>query len=208
MGLEHLTVGTTTQNFTGNKTLGVDSFLLKFTSTSDANFFSIQGDATYSRIGIGGNPTSKFSVFSTIDETVVNIKAHTTQNNPLLNLQNNAGTQVFSMYATGLVNSSTDLRFNINTAGTNLTFEKSGVPFIKCFSTNFNTTIGSASVPNASTSLLLSQTDRAMILNKVAGATAVGLTAVDGMVLYVTSISGVFTSVGVWARENGVWVKL
>lgn len=40
------------------------------------------------------------------------------------------------------------------------------------------------------------------------GAEAVALTAADGMFIYVTSTSGVFTTVGFWGRENGTWVKL
>ena len=37
---------------------------------------------------------------------------------------------------------------------------------------------------------------------------ASALTAVNGMIIYVTSTNATFTSIGNWARENGVWVKL
>jgi len=40
------------------------------------------------------------------------------------------------------------------------------------------------------------------------GAEAVAITAADGMFIYVTSTSGVFTAVGFWGRENGTWIKL
>ena len=37
---------------------------------------------------------------------------------------------------------------------------------------------------------------------------ASAITPSDGMVIYVSDTNGTFTSVGIWARENGVWVKL
>lgn len=37
---------------------------------------------------------------------------------------------------------------------------------------------------------------------------ASAISAVDGLVIYVTTTDPTFTSVGVWAYENGAWVKL
>jgi hypothetical protein len=37
---------------------------------------------------------------------------------------------------------------------------------------------------------------------------ASALTPQNGMIIYVTNTNATFTSVGHWARENGVWVKL
>lgn len=45
-------------------------------------------------------------------------------------------------------------------------------------------------------------------LNPISAATASVLSPSDGWIIYVNSTDGTFTSVGIWARENGSWVKL
>lgn len=42
----------------------------------------------------------------------------------------------------------------------------------------------------------------------ISAATASAITAEDGMMVYVNTTNGTFTSVGFWGRENGSWVKL
>lgn len=37
---------------------------------------------------------------------------------------------------------------------------------------------------------------------------ATAITPINGMMLYVTTIGGVFISKGFWGYEEGVWVKL
>jgi hypothetical protein len=46
-----------------------------------------------------------------------------------------------------------------------------------------------------------------MKLEPLTATAASALTASDGMIIYVSSTNGTFTSIGYWARENGVWVK-
>jgi hypothetical protein len=45
-------------------------------------------------------------------------------------------------------------------------------------------------------------------LEGITATAASAITAADGMIVYVTNTDATFTSVGFWARENGVWVKL
>ena len=48
----------------------------------------------------------------------------------------------------------------------------------------------------------------AFILGSHTATEASALSGIDGMLIYVSSTNGTFTSVGVWAYENGSWVKL
>jgi hypothetical protein len=47
-----------------------------------------------------------------------------------------------------------------------------------------------------------------MKLTPITATAASAITAADGMIVYVNSTDATFTSVGFWARENGVWVKM
>ena len=56
--------------------------------------------------------------------------------------------------------------------------------------------------------LELDSTTKGLLLPRMTAAQASAITAVDGLVLYVTSTDATFTSVGFWGYENGAWVKL
>jgi hypothetical protein len=45
-------------------------------------------------------------------------------------------------------------------------------------------------------------------LNSITAAAASAITAANGMIVYVSDTDATFTSIGFWARENGVWVKM
>lgn len=62
--------------------------------------------------------------------------------------------------------------------------------------------------PSAAALLELASTTQAFIIMRMTAAQASAITAADGMLLYVTDTDATFTSVGVWSREAGVWVKL
>ena len=47
-----------------------------------------------------------------------------------------------------------------------------------------------------------------MKLRNITATQASAISATDGMIIYVSSTNGTFTSIGFWGRENGVWVKL
>lgn len=50
--------------------------------------------------------------------------------------------------------------------------------------------------------------DDILKINPQSAVSASGITAEDGMIIYVNTTDATFTSVGIWARENGAWVKL
>jgi len=64
------------------------------------------------------------------------------------------------------------------------------------------------STPNAASLLELDSTTRGFRLMRMTATQASAITAVDGLMLYVTDTNGTFTSIGFWGYENGSWVKL
>lgn len=50
--------------------------------------------------------------------------------------------------------------------------------------------------------------DHILRIDPITSATAALISGLDGMVIYVSDTNGTFTSVGIWAYENGSWVKL
>jgi hypothetical protein len=62
--------------------------------------------------------------------------------------------------------------------------------------------------PNTSALLELSSTSQGLLLPRLTAAEASAVTGVNGLMIYVTSTNGTFTSVGFWGYEGGVWVKL
>jgi hypothetical protein len=64
-------------------------------------------------------------------------------------------------------------------------------------------------VNNASTVDVLTVSGLGFLkLNSITAAAASALTAADGQIVYVSDTDATFTSIGFWARENGVWVKM
>jgi hypothetical protein len=64
------------------------------------------------------------------------------------------------------------------------------------------------STPSSNSLLELSSTNRAFIIMRMTATQASAITAENGMMLYVSDTNGTFTSIGVWAYENGTWNKL
>lgn len=63
--------------------------------------------------------------------------------------------------------------------------------------------------PSANAAVEITTTTKASLkLTPMTAAQASALTAEDGQLLYVSTTDATFTSVGIWARENGSWVKL
>jgi hypothetical protein len=62
--------------------------------------------------------------------------------------------------------------------------------------------------PSPSALLELNSTTQGFLVMRMTAAQAIALTAVDGLMIYVTTIAAPFSSVGFWGRESGVWVKL
>lgn len=61
---------------------------------------------------------------------------------------------------------------------------------------------------NASAVLEINSTTKGVLLPRMTATEASAVTGVDGLILYVTSTNGTFTSVGFWGYENSTWVKL
>jgi hypothetical protein len=68
--------------------------------------------------------------------------------------------------------------------------------------------VGSGSQANGAALMEFTSTSRGVLLPRMTAAQAGAITAVNGLVLYVTSTDATFTAVGVWAYEAGAWVKL
>jgi len=69
-------------------------------------------------------------------------------------------------------------------------------------------TVGANDTPSSSAIIDFRSTTKGVLFPRLTGVQALAITGVDGLMLYVTAISGLFTSVGFWGYENGVWVKL
>jgi hypothetical protein len=67
--------------------------------------------------------------------------------------------------------------------------------------------VGTAT-PDAAALMEFSSTTKGVILPRMTAAQASAITAVNGLILYVTDTNGTFTSVGFWGYENGAWTKL
>jgi hypothetical protein len=67
---------------------------------------------------------------------------------------------------------------------------------------------GNGSSIDSSAILELKSTTKGFLLPRMTATEASAVTGVNGLVLYVTSTNGTFTSVGFWGYENGSWVKL
>lgn len=63
------------------------------------------------------------------------------------------------------------------------------------------------STPNAGAILDLTSSSMALLLPRLTGDGASGITPTNGMTLYITSTNGTFTSVGFWGYEGGAWKK-
>lgn len=64
------------------------------------------------------------------------------------------------------------------------------------------------SSPNASALVDLTSTTQGLLLPRMTATQGSAITGVDGLMIYVTSTNGTFTSVGFWGYENGAWIKL
>jgi hypothetical protein len=73
--------------------------------------------------------------------------------------------------------------------------------------TGGNVGFGTAS-PNASAIVDIDSITQGLLLPRMNAAQAALVVPVNGLVIYVTSIAGVFTAIGFWGYENGAWVKL
>jgi parallel beta-helix repeat protein len=70
------------------------------------------------------------------------------------------------------------------------------------------TGISNASTVDAVAALEIQSTTQGVILSKMTAAQAAAITAVEGLMLFVTSTDATFTSVGYWAYEAAAWAKL
>jgi hypothetical protein len=70
-----------------------------------------------------------------------------------------------------------------------------------------NIGIGNTS-PNASALLDLTSTTKGLLLPRMTATQGSAISALNGLMIYVTDTNGTFTSVGFWGYENGAWVKL
>ncbi|MFN7656323.1 MAG: hypothetical protein ACK5OW_00875 [bacterium] len=70
------------------------------------------------------------------------------------------------------------------------------------------TRIESDSYTTSAAVLELSSTTQGLLLPRMTSTQASAITAVNGLILYVTDTNLTFTSVGFWGYENGSWVKL
>jgi len=62
--------------------------------------------------------------------------------------------------------------------------------------------------PNVAAILDLTSTDKGLLIPRMTAAQASAITALNGLMLYVTDTNGTFTSVGFWGYEAGAWTKL
>tara|TARA_R110000851_G_scaffold308544_1_gene467472 strand:- start:46 stop:1989 length:1944 start_codon:yes stop_codon:yes gene_type:complete len=63
------------------------------------------------------------------------------------------------------------------------------------------------SSPSSSAKVEIKSTTGGLLIPRMTGVQATAITGVNGLSLYVTSTSGVFTSNGFWDYEEGAWVK-
>jgi len=73
--------------------------------------------------------------------------------------------------------------------------------------TNGSLALGVAS-PDASALLQMDSTTQGLLPPRMTAGQGSAIAPVDGLIIYVTSTNGTFTSVGIWAYENGAWTKL
>lgn len=62
--------------------------------------------------------------------------------------------------------------------------------------------------PNNAAKLEISSTTQGVLMPRMTATQASAITAVNGLIVYVTNTNGTFTSVGFWGYEGGAWVKL
>jgi len=62
--------------------------------------------------------------------------------------------------------------------------------------------------PNVAAILDLTSTDKGLLIPRMTASQASAITALNGLMLYVTDTNGTFTSVGFWGYEAGAWTKL
>jgi hypothetical protein len=56
--------------------------------------------------------------------------------------------------------------------------------------------------------LELQSTTGGFVTSRMTSAQGSALTAINGLIIYVTDTDATFTSVGFWGYENGAWTKL
>jgi len=54
----------------------------------------------------------------------------------------------------------------------------------------------------------ITSTTQGVLLPRMTSTQASAITAINGLMLYVTDTDAAFTSVGFWGYENGTWIKL
>lgn len=68
--------------------------------------------------------------------------------------------------------------------------------------------VGIGGAPDSVAILTLNSTTKGFLPPRMTAAQASAITAVDGLILYVTDTDVTFTSIGIWAYENAAWAKL
>ena len=98
-----------------------------------------------------------------------------------------------------------------NTSGRNfaltLSATSSTTDNIALYVSNGTVTIGS-NTPSVRACLDITSTTKGVVFPRMTSTQASAITAIEGLLLFSTDTNGTFTSIGYWAYENGVWVKL
>jgi len=71
-----------------------------------------------------------------------------------------------------------------------------------------NLILGSSPTASSVAAIVINSTTKGFLISRMTATQASAITAVNGLMLYVTDTNGTFTSVGFWGYENAAWIKL
>lgn len=123
-------------------------------------------------------------------------------------LMNSAGTYLSEGTSNNTIRSSGgSMTFTGNTglAGGFSSFSPTDIMTV--YGTNSNVGIGTTTPTNVAL-LELTSTTKGFLPPRMTATQASAITAVDGLMLYVTDTNGTFTSIGFWGYQNGSWQKM
>jgi hypothetical protein len=175
--------------------------------------FQVQGysdDASSVAMRVGGATTLGYSVIGTGQ---VLIGSTTAPGSRKMYLESSATAEYFVVTRSAATRAY--IGFDNTAGGTLALFDNTTTVVVSLNSDSYSDFINTGksfgmgtTSPSASAALDITSTTKGVLLPRMTATQASAITGVNGLVLYVTDTNGTFTSVGVWAYENGTWVKL
>ena len=162
-------------------------------------------------------PTARLHIRDDVASTVSILQIHNDRNavtsSSILSfsLDNSVGAEIIYACVAGDISDNTDgaedgdLKFKVTESGT--LSEKMTLFSDGTLNVDVDMAIGTNN-PDAAAILELQSITKGFLITRMTATQGSAITAVNGLMIYVNSTNGTFTSIGFWGFEGGSWIKL